>query len=306
MTDDEWLRYFADLYRDVTKDKENKALKTVRQNLTRALRSIIDANIDNTNDNENEICPIVHNTSLILSQQPTSGSDISRRHIGLTDIINNTIEQIADTDMDEDDISNTEKAIVPNNMIILPNYGTNDVNSENSSSNIEDTENTQINQARAQKAVPLGKKRKRACQERNSSFFCSCAKDLDRRGPRSEKGRPTLVDIDRAFLTIEEIDIYGDLLNKEYGPDNYVMRSDLFFGFLRDIRDKDVQESERSQIDMVNILQVTTPMTIDFTAETVERILMINSSYPKYETFQEMRQVRNNMIYANITVYRII
>ena len=84
------------------------------------------------------------------------------------------------------------------------------------------------------------------------------------------------------------------------------MRSDLFFGFLRDIRDKDVQESERSQIDMVNILQVTTPMTIDFTAETVERILMINSSYPNYKTFQEMKQVRNNMIYANITIYRII
>ena len=149
MTDDEWLRYFADLYRDVTKDKENKDLKTVRQNLTRALKSIIDANKDNTNDNENEISQIVHNNSLISSPQPTSGSDISREHIGLTDIINDTIIQMADTNMDEDDITNTEKATVPNNMIILPNYETNYAHSENGSPNIEDTENIQINQASA-------------------------------------------------------------------------------------------------------------------------------------------------------------
>ena len=84
------------------------------------------------------------------------------------------------------------------------------------------------------------------------------------------------------------------------------MRSDLFFGFFRDIHDNDVEESERSQIDMVLILQETFPMSKDFTAETVDRILMIDSSYPSYESFQEMKQVRNNKISANITIYLII
>lgn len=109
----------------------------------------------------------------IITPIPTSGSDIDRMHIGITDIINNTIIQNADADDDDDDedeIPNTEKAIVPNNMTILPTNETIDDDNKNGAPNNKDSENSQINQESAQEAVYVGKKRERECKEQNSIF----------------------------------------------------------------------------------------------------------------------------------------
>ena len=172
----------------------------------------------------------------------------------------------------------------------------NSTDHENGTPNNEDNDNTHINHGSDQDVVHTGKKRKRVCIEENSTFFCSCPRNLEKRGKRTYREETMLEDIQRAYLTIEEIDIYGNVLNDVYGPENYVMRSDLFYGFLRDVHDKELDESNKGRIDMVNILQETRPMTVDFTDETVERIMNIDSSYPSYSSFQEMKQVSNNVI----------
>lgn len=69
----------------------------------------------------------------------------------------------------------------------------------------------------------------------------------EKKGHRSDKGQTMIEDMDREYLTIEVIDIYGGILNKKYGPDNYVMRSDL-----RDLHDNEVNGSKKRQIDGAN------------------------------------------------------
>ena len=310
MTDDEWLGYFANLYRNVTKNKETKDLKSVRQNLTRTLKSILDANIANSNNNEKEISStqseiVPNNITITLPIATTSDKVVENIMAEVSNEIRNQLKELIG-DSDEDEIHTTNNTIVPNNMIILPmdtvifqKTDRNSTDHENGTPNNED--NTHINHGSDQDVVHTGKKRKRVCIEENSTFFCSCPRNLEKRGKRTYREETMLEDIQRAYLTIEEIDIYGNILNDVYGPESYVMRSDLFFGFLRDVHDKEFDESNRGQIDMVNILQETRPMTVDFTDETVKRIMNIDSSYPSYKRFQEMKQVSNNVILANIT-----
>ena len=105
-----------------------------------------------------------------------------------------------------------------------------------------------------------------------------------------------LEDVDRLWLSNDDIDIYVKYLNEKYGPIAHIMQTTFFYGFLRSCVNAGGTEISD---DMALSMQRVNPMIGDFTADIEATISDFIDNYPKKERFKEIDQVSheetNNM-----------
>ena len=107
-----------------------------------------------------------------------------------------------------------------------------------------------------------------------------------------------LKDVERPWLSNDDIDTYVKHLNVKYGQKSYIMQTTFFYGFLRSC--VDVVGNQISE-DMAESIQKTDPMKGDFTADIEAEVRNYIDNYPKKEIFKEIEQVSdkgaNNMLF---------
>lgn len=251
----------------------------------KGIRSI-EVSKDNPVREERSEQPLLKERTEISGVSEESSDEGLIREVAITD--DNVLTE--DQHTGPDIINNRSHGVINETINIINNDVTNDDNilrEQTSSSSAETTNNILT-------VIGEGKKRKRVCNEVNSSFFCSCCIIPDNMKIVKTKDKE-LVDEERPFLTDWDIDKYCAMLNEKCRPTKVIMSCSLFTGFLRKVTatKRNLSKlSEKKLKDAASYFQSVKPLNGLFTAESDKNIRDIICDYPTNEEFKNMEQVK--------------